>query len=129
MKNNKYTVFLTYFTGIILIIGLNILFRWTTEQVQNGNHNVMFLIFVVPLLEGTVIGMTAISVYKFQMLFMNKYFLYLSLAVFGAILMLPVHASGFMMLYLGVAVFSALIASLRLDNLARNKKNIKKKKK
>lgn len=124
IKENRYTVFLTYFSGLIFIIGLNYLFRWTVDQIQSEKTNFMFLIYIIPLLEGIIIGMTAITIYRLQLLITNKYFVYVALAIFGATLLIPKKASGFVILYLGATVFSALIASLRKDNLnnSQNKK-------
>lgn len=130
MRDNKYTAFFTYLSSLIFIIALNYLFRWAVVKIQGGMTGATFLLYLIPILEGALIGMTAVTIFKLQVAFNNKYFIYISLLIFAGVILSPLKVSGFVMLHLGVSTFSALIASLRRDSIRNGaNKNSKKRKK
>ncbi|EGY79561.1 hypothetical protein [Peptoniphilus indolicus] len=132
MKENKYTVFLVYFIGLAAILILNLLLGWITMNYKNENGFVTFLIFLIPLIEGIIIGGLSILVYKLQIIFNNRYFIFLTVVFFGLVVTLPTPISGFIKLYLGVMALATLIGNSKRDKLIsdmQNKKSKKRKKK
>ncbi|WP_455256716.1 hypothetical protein [Peptoniphilus asaccharolyticus] len=129
MKENKYTSFIIYFAGLAIILILNFLLSWATQQSQTANKLIMFLMFAIPLIQGLVIGLSAITVYKLQIIFNNKYLIYLSVVLFGMVVTLPTTISGFIKLYLGATAFAALVGSNKRDKIISSMMNKKSKKK
>lgn len=132
MKENKYTVFLVYFIGLAAILILNLLLGWITMNYKNENGFVTVLIFLIPLIEGIIIGGLSILVYKLQIIFNNRYFIFLTVVFFGLVVTLPTPISGFIKLYLGVMALATLIGNSKRDKLIsdmQNKKSKKRKKK
>lgn len=132
MKENKYTVFLAYFIGLAIVLILNFLLGWITVNAKSENSFITFLIFLIPLIEGIIIGGLSILVYKLQIIFNNRYFIFLTVVFFGLVVTLPTPISGFIKLYLGAMALATLIANSKRDKLInemQNKKSKKRKKK
>lgn len=99
---------------------------------KSENSFITFLIFLIPLIEGIIIGGLSILVYKLQIIFNNRYFIFLTVVFFGLVVTLPTPISGFIKLYLGAMALATLIANSKRDKLInemQNKKSKKRKKK
>ncbi|MDY2986635.1 MAG: hypothetical protein SOR77_03270 [Peptoniphilus sp.] len=128
MKENRYTVFLAYFIGLAAILILNFFLGWITVKYKSENGFVTFLIFLIPLVKGIIIGGLSILVYKLQIIFNNRYFIFLTVVFFGLVVTLPIPISGFIKLYLGAMALATLFGNSKRDKLISDIQNKKSKK-